>query len=80
MIAILNNQALAVTRQIKNVVWCPHCDRSRQAGTVPVCRGCGAQFEEGEIVTPEVTPEPQVTEEETEEDAPAPRRRRSSST
>jgi len=76
MIATLDNQELPVTRQINGVVWCPHCDRSRQLTMSPVCAGCGARFAESEV--PEVVP---VVEEPTEEvvteEAPAmPRRRR----
>ena len=78
MIATLDNQELPVTRQINGVVWCPHCDRSRQLTMSPVCAGCGARFAESEV--PEVVP---VVEEPTEEvvteEAPAmPRRRRTS--
>ena len=62
MIATLDNQELPVTRQINGVVWCPHCDRSRQLTMSPVCAGCGARFAESEV--PEVVP---VVEEPTEE-------------
>ena len=49
MIATLDNQELPVTRQINGVVWCPHCDRSRQLTMSPVCAGCGARFAESEV-------------------------------
>ena len=78
MIATLDNQELPVTRQINGVVWCPHCDRSRQLTMSPVCAGCGARFAESEV--PEVVP---VVEEPTEEvvteEVPAPPRRRRTS-
>ena len=78
MIATLDNQELPVTRQINGVVWCPHCDRSRQLTMSPVCAGCGARFAESEV--PEVVlvvEEP--TEEVVTEEVPAtPRRRRTS--
>ena len=78
MIATLDNQELPVTRRINGVVWCPHCDRSRQLTMSPVCAGCGARFAESEV--PEVVlvvEEP--TEEVVTEEVPAtPRRRRTS--
>ena len=79
MIATLDNQELPVTRQINGVVWCPHCDRSRQLTMSPVCAGCGARFAESEVPEAVVPVVEEPTEEVVTEEVPAtPRRRRTS--
>ena len=46
MIATSNNEVKAVLRVVKNVMWCPFCDRSRLESTPPFCEGCRAEFSE----------------------------------
>lgn len=46
MIATLDGELRAVVRVIKNVMWCPFCDRSRGATAPPYCEGCRAEFSE----------------------------------
>jgi len=79
MIATLDNQELPVTRQINGVVWCPHCDRSRQLTMSPVCAGCGARFAESEVPEAVVPVVEEPTEEVVTEEVPAPPRRRRTS-
>jgi ribosomal protein L37AE/L43A len=46
MIAISNGEMRAVVRQMRGVMWCPFCDRSRHETTPPFCEGCRAEFSE----------------------------------
>ena len=46
MIAISNGEARAVVRQMRGVMWCPFCDRSRHETTPPFCEGCRGEFSE----------------------------------
>ena len=69
MIATSNNEVKAVLRVVKNVMWCPFCDRSRLESTPPFCEGCRAEFSEPAEAVVEVAAE----EPEAAESAPAPR-------
>ena len=60
MIAISNGEARAVVRQMRGVMWCPFCDRSRHETAPPFCDGCRAEFSEpAEIPTVEEPEAPQ---------------------
>ena len=69
MIATLDGELRAVVRVVKNVMWCPFCDRSRGPTAPPYCEGCRAEFSEPAEAVVEVAAE----EPEAAESAPAPR-------
>ena len=63
MIATLDGELRAVVGTIKNVVWCPFCDRSRAVSAPPYCEGCRAEFSEpAEAVLEVAAEEPEATE------------------
>ena len=73
MIAVINGEVKAVVRQMRGVVWCPFCDRSRSLKDGYFCDGCRAEFS-AVVETPvEAVVEPVV--EASDEAETAPRRR-----
>ena len=64
MIATSNNEVKAVLRVVKNVMWCPFCDRSRLESTPPFCEGCRAEFSEPAETPVEVAAEEPAAEPE----------------